>query len=121
VQSLLLVYRLLGVVACWLVEVTVVACRVYHIVTYRLDTISACKLNMKLLQAAWKAVTAGGMPVKHMGGGVYGWYSSDLPMYGEYDKSNLGRTPNAAVEPKGQYYEEAQKALEQKRQQDMKK
>ncbi len=71
-----------------------------------------------LVQAAWKAVTAGGMPVKHMSGGVYGWYSAKLPMYGEYDKSNLGRTPNAAVEPKGQYYEEAQKALEQKRQQE---
>lgn len=70
------------------------------------------------LKAAWKAVTAGGMPVKHMSGGVYGWYSADLPMFGDYDKSNLGRTPNAAVEPKGQYYEEAQKALEEKRQQE---
>ena len=55
-----------------------------------------------------------------MAGGVYGWYSAELPFYGTYDKSNLGRTPNAAVEPKGQYYEEAQKALEQKRQQEMK-
>lgn len=48
------------------------------------------------------------MPVKHMSGGVYGWYTAELPFYGTYDKSNLGRTPNAAVEPKGQYYEEAQ-------------
>lgn len=76
------------------------------------------ELQVCCLQAAWKAVTAGGMPVKHMSGGVYGWYSADLPMFGDYDKSNLGRTPNAAVEPKGQYYEEAQKALEQKRQQE---
>lgn len=70
------------------------------------------------VQAAWKVVTASDIPVKHLAGGVYGWYSADLPMFGKYDKSNVGRTPNAAVEPKGQYYEEAQKALEQKRQQE---
>ena len=73
-----------------------------------------------MLQAAWKVVTASDIPVKHLNGGVYGWFPADLPMYGVYDKSNLGRTPNAAVEPKGQYYEEAQKALEQKRQQELK-
>ena len=69
--------------------------------------------------AAWKALQSGThKDVKHLEGGAYGWYSAQLPFYGEYDKSNVGRTPNAAVEPKGQYYEEAQKALEQKRQQE---
>lgn len=71
-----------------------------------------------LTQAAWKALASGRDDVKHLDGGVYGWYTASLPFYGEYDKSNLGRTPNAAVEPKGQYYEEAQKALEEKRKQE---
>lgn len=34
--------------------------------------------------------------VLHLSGGVFGWYKSNMPFDGEYDTSNVGRTPNAA-------------------------
>lgn len=34
----------------------------------------------------------------HLDGGVYRWFTAGLPMTGEYDTSNVGRTPNAVVD-----------------------
>ncbi len=48
-----------------------------------------------LMQAAWKAVVANKYSdVKHLNGGVYGWWKADLPFEGEYNLENVGRTPN---------------------------
>lgn len=41
--------------------------------------------------------------VKHLEGGVYRWYSLGLPMDGQYDPSNAGKTPNTAEAPTGAY------------------
>jgi hypothetical protein len=41
--------------------------------------------------------------VKHLEGGVYRWYSSGLPMNGQYDPSNAGKTPNTAEAPTGNF------------------
>lgn len=76
------------------------------------------------LKGAWKVLAADAVSeALHLDGGVYGWYQAGLPMVGDYDKSNLGRTPNATVEPTGQYYEERKAALEEaerKRQEEQK-
>lgn len=45
--------------------------------------------------------------VYHLDGGAFGWYKAGLPFVGEYDASNVGRTPNAAPEPSGELYEAA--------------
>lgn len=39
--------------------------------------------------------------VAQLEGGVYGWYKADLPFdgEGEYDTSDIGKTPNAAPSP----------------------
>lgn len=42
--------------------------------------------------------TADASSVAHLDGGIYGWDAEDLPVDGEYDGSNAGRTP-AAAEP----------------------
>jgi len=34
--------------------------------------------------------------VLHLDGGVFRWHKDGLPFNGEYDASNVGRTPNAA-------------------------
>lgn len=31
--------------------------------------------------------------MKHLTGGIYGWYNAGLPVQGEYDASLVGRTP----------------------------
>ena len=36
--------------------------------------------------------------VLHLDGGVFRWYKVGLPFDGEYDASNVGRTPNAATD-----------------------
>ncbi|CAK0762275.1 hypothetical protein CVIRNUC_002941 [Coccomyxa viridis] len=47
------------------------------------------------LKAAWKAVVSKKYSdIKHLSGGVYGWYKADLPFQGQYDLENVGRTPN---------------------------
>ncbi|CAL5219640.1 g1516 [Coccomyxa viridis] len=47
------------------------------------------------LKAAYKAVVAKKYSdIKHLNGGVYGWWKADLPFEGEYDLENVGRTPN---------------------------
>eukprot|EP01025_Chloroclados_australasicus_P033462 TRINITY_DN34135_c0_g1_i1.p1 TRINITY_DN34135_c0_g1~~TRINITY_DN34135_c0_g1_i1.p1 ORF type:complete len:236 (+),score=33.56 TRINITY_DN34135_c0_g1_i1:65-709(+) len=62
------------------------------------------------LKAAYITLTEGLAPkVAHLDGGVYGWYLSKSPMRGEYDISNVGRTPNAAAEAE---YPEATKKEE---------
>ena len=47
------------------------------------------------LQAVWVAFNEGITNVAHVRGGVYGWSKAGLPFEGEYDTSNIGRTPNA--------------------------
>lgn len=37
--------------------------------------------------------------VAHMEDGLLGWYRSGMPLIGEYDMSNAGRTPNIAKAP----------------------
>ena len=44
--------------------------------------------------------------VAHLDGGVYNWYKSGLPMTGEYNTGNVGRTPNAANAPTGKYFDD---------------
>lgn len=39
--------------------------------------------------------------VKHLDGGVFRWFAAGLPMVGEYDASNAGKTPNTAEKPSG--------------------
>ncbi len=34
----------------------------------------------------------------HLKGGAYGWYNAGLPFRGEYDASNVGRTPSVVEE-----------------------
>lgn len=47
------------------------------------------------LKAAYRAVVSKKFSdVKHLGGGVYGWWKADLPFEGEYNLENVGRTPN---------------------------
>ena len=41
--------------------------------------------------------------VVHLDGGVYRWFNEGLPMVGEYDGSNAGRTPQIAAKPSGFY------------------
>ena len=41
--------------------------------------------------------------VLHLDGGVYRWAAAGLPMVGEYDGSNAGRTPNVAEKPAGEW------------------
>ena len=48
------------------------------------------------LQAMHEAMKAG-LKVGHLDGGIYSWYQEGLPMVGEYDEKNVGRTPNAAL------------------------
>jgi hypothetical protein len=46
-----------------------------------------------------QVLTSGQLPaerVKHLAGGVLRWSESDLPIVGDYDPANAGRTPNAA-------------------------
>lgn len=58
------------------------------------------------LKAAYKALEKGQMKdVAHLDGGVYNWFKSGLPMIGEYDTGNVGRTPNAANAPTGQFFD----------------
>ena len=39
--------------------------------------------------------------VLHLEGGVYRYAAAGLPMTGDYDGSNAGRTPNVAQKPTG--------------------
>ena len=39
--------------------------------------------------------------VLHLDGGVYRYAAAGMPMTGEYDGSNAGRTPNVAEKPTG--------------------
>lgn len=58
--------------------------------------------SSRSFQAAFKVMFEGLVPaaqVKHMEGGVYGWYKSGLPFDGEYDTADVGRSPNAASAP----------------------
>ncbi|KAI3426298.1 hypothetical protein D9Q98_008671 [Chlorella vulgaris] len=58
------------------------------------------------LKAAWKVVTNDALPasrVKHLEGGVFRWNAAGLPMVGEYDASNAGKTPASAERPTGDY------------------
>ncbi|EFN56190.1 hypothetical protein CHLNCDRAFT_144920 [Chlorella variabilis] len=41
--------------------------------------------------------------VKHLDGGVFRWFAAGLPMVGEYDASNAGKTPNTAEKPSGRF------------------
>lgn len=41
--------------------------------------------------------------VKHLEGGVFRWNAAGLPMVGEYDASNAGKTPASAERPTGDY------------------
>ncbi len=59
------------------------------------------------LKAAYQAIEKGQLKnVAHLDGGVYNWYKNGLPMIGEYDTGNVGRTPNAANAPTGQYFDD---------------
>lgn len=63
------------------------------------------------LKAAWKVVASEGMPadrVLHLDGGVYRYAAAGMPMTGEYDGSNAGRTPNVAEKPTGTYFDNKQ-------------
>lgn len=36
--------------------------------------------------------------VKHLRGGIFGWYNAGLPTQGDYDATNVGRTPMVVEE-----------------------
>lgn len=45
--------------------------------------------------------------VAHLSGGLYQWFKDGFELVGEFDSSNLGRTPNAA--PTATVFEESPK------------
>ncbi|KAK9820547.1 hypothetical protein WJX72_011515 [[Myrmecia] bisecta] len=50
------------------------------------------------LKASYTAIAEAGLKkVAHLDGGAFGWFKAGLPFDGEYDTSNVGRTPNAAL------------------------
>eukprot|EP00210_Caulerpa_lentillifera_P007809 g7452.t1 len=52
------------------------------------------------LKACFKALKAKpDLAVAHLDQGLLGWFNSGLPLIGEYDASNAGRTPNVAKAP----------------------
>lgn len=40
----------------------------------------------------------GCVQVYHLKGGAYGWYNAGFPFRGDYDASNVGRTPSVVEE-----------------------
>jgi rhodanese-related sulfurtransferase len=60
------------------------------------------------LKAAWRVASSNTLPpskIKHLQGGVLGWYKAELPMTGEYDTSKAYRTPQAAEQPSGEFFQ----------------
>ena len=52
------------------------------------------------LKACYRALSVdASCPCAHLDGGLYGWYRQKMPIEGEYDEGNAGKTPNIAKEP----------------------
>ena len=52
------------------------------------------------LKACYRALQKDGeLAAAHLEGGLFAWYNSQLPMIGDYDTGNAGRTPNIAENP----------------------
>lgn len=60
--------------------------------------------SSRSLKAAWMLMEGGAVgQVAHLDGGLFGWNKAGMPMMGEYDESAVGRTPNAAGPPSGEF------------------
>lgn len=69
--------------------------------TLQATTNFATGKTSRSLKGCWKAIQSGAISADkcyHLDGGVYRWFTAGLPMTGEYDTSNVGRTPNAVVD-----------------------
>jgi 3-mercaptopyruvate sulfurtransferase SseA len=63
--------------------------------SYSIALSDACRLRRR------RALTEGGLDkVAHLSGGLFAWYQAGLPFSGEYDTSDVGRTPAAAAAAK---------------------